>query len=385
MRTRFMPLAEVGEADADAWIGLTARAIDPHPFLDPRYLLPSVRHREQARDMGIVFVEDGSDLVGALGVTRESRIGGLPIATASTGGAFMTRWAGRHHPLIDESRAPEAMEALLAGLRKHPVPGLLELSRFPTDGPLADALRDAAATAGTPLLERVREERVIARPWPPIESSSPVDPSIEEIELVLPHRSASTMRKLRREARVLATAAGGSLTVSDRSADAQASLDFLDMEAAGWKGGADRGGEGFRRTGHEDWFLEVTQAFRDGGLLAMHELSAGDETLHLAVNLRSPRAEFGFVDTFAPPFAQHRAGVIGRVAELNRILARPDNEYFDPCLAPQFAESEKLYPDVRTQSNIVVAHGGAPARAMLRALPMARSARDWIRARRGGQ
>lgn len=380
-----MPLAEVGPRDAEAWIALTSRAIDPHPFLDPRYLLPSVRHREQARDMGIVLVEDGADLLGVIGVTRESRIGGLPIATASTGGAFMTRWAGRHHPLVDENRAPEVIETLLTGMRGHPVPGLLELSRFPSEGPLADALRQAAAAARTPLLERVREQRVIARPWPPIENSSPGDPSIEAITLALPHRSSSTMRKLRREARTLSSAAGAPLVVRDRSADPQASADFLDLEAAGWKGGADRGGEGFRRTGHADWFLEVTAAFRDSGLLAMHELSAGDETLHLAVNLRSPRAEFGFVDTFSPPYAQHRAGVIGRVAELNRILARPDTEYFDPCLAPQFAESEKLYPDARTQSNIVVAHGGASARAMLRALPIARSARDWLRSRRGSE
>ncbi|MWB97269.1 GNAT family N-acetyltransferase [Agromyces seonyuensis] len=381
MSARLVPLAEVADRDAARWAELAERSIDAHPFFEPRFLLTSARHRAEARDLAVVFAEDGDDLVAVLPIGIESRIGGLPIRTVSTNGPFLRRWAGRHHPLVDASSPARALELLLGGMRRLRQPGLLDLSRFPVDGPLAEALAAAAQSTGARVLEREREERVIA--LPDAAGSTPWART-DAPDFVLPHRGGEAKRRIQRDARGLAAQLDAPLELDDRGADpAGSAAEFLDLEDEGWKGDAARGGEGFRLTGQDGWFTEILAAFAADGRLTVNVLGGGGTDVHLSVNLRSASAEFGFVDTFDRRFHKFRPGVLGRAAAMHKILRTPGTDYFDPCINPSFVESQRLYPGIRTQASLLVAYGGVRSAGLLSALPAARRIRDRLGRPRG--
>jgi len=135
VHVRRTPLTEMTEADARAWHRLADRAVEPNMFLDPRFLVPARDHPEEAGDLQIIAVEEDGEWLAALAVTTRHMVHGLPLLVVTTGGAFMTRNADRHHPLVREGRVAEALEALLRGMTTAGLPGLLQAPALPARRP----------------------------------------------------------------------------------------------------------------------------------------------------------------------------------------------------------------------------------------------------------
>lgn len=389
MHLRRIPLSQVTETDAQAWRRLADLAVEPNVYLDPRFLLPA-RARPESDGMQIVVVEEGGQWLAALAVTTKEVANGARMRAATTGGAFMTPHSDRHHPLVRQGDVVAALTALLRGMTSVGLPGLVQLQRFPAEGVLADAL--AEAVHRTPMLVHERRREVTAfalrasLPAPPDDGpAAPGDldvrggfasPPVTRPVLATDHMAADERRQIRRCARGLERATGGPLELHNRSADPTVDEEFLDLQVAGWKGDSSRGGAALRlNPQNERWFREVTSRFRRDGDLLVTQLAAGGQTLWIGYVLRSGGACFGLLDAYAQDHARYSPGSIGRTAEMTQVFSATDAPFFDPAFDARYATAARIFPDRRTQVDLLVATRGLTARTVLRAVPLARRLR----------
>jgi hypothetical protein len=366
---RTLPLADVGAEDAGRWADLAARAVEPNPFLDPAFLLAADRWFPDAAGIRLVVVEEDGRMLALLPLSVERRFAGLPVALATTAGPFLARRAPLCAPLVDRDVTTGALVALLGflGRRGSGLPGLVELTLFPGEGPLHDALHDAARATRTPVLERYRFERASVRPVPP--------PGSWRDEL-----SPGRRRKLRRFARALEEELGQPLVGEERGDDSRALEDFVDLEAAGWKGTSPGGGALRVTPDGVAWFTEVADGFRARGLLRVFALRAGGTTLYMSVKLVCGGGVFGVMDAYDERFARWSPGVVGRAAEVDQLFAEPGRvDLFDLCMHPKNVESSALYPQRRALVGLLLAPRGAASRTLVRTLPRLRTARASLR------
>lgn len=365
--------------DARRWRDLADRAVEPNVYLDPRWLLTSVREHRDAADLRLLLVEDDDDLRGLFAFTLERAWSDAPFQAVSTAGTFLRTHAERHHPLIDPADPTGVLEAMLGALPSAGA-GLAVLRKMPGDGPLADAFASAAARRGIPVIENIRRPAAYAAAAD-AEDPGATAPSSPDPDFDLPHASTRSRKRTRAYVRALERDAG-ELQLQDRSADAAFADDFLALQMAGWKGDADRGGLAMGLDAMtERWFSRIVDAFRADGDVCGLELRGGDTTVYSTVSLRSGGMWAGFLDTYDDAYARHSAGTLGRIVEINHLRRVSPHEPFDPNLDPYYAASTNLYPDRRDRVDLILAPGGATSRLLLKLMPRARALRDAIRSR----
>lgn len=374
MRTRLLTLADVTDAEREAWHRLADHAAEPNVYLDPRFLLPARDRGRAAADLRVLVVDDGPEWLAALAVTTKPLAPRLPLRAATTGGSFMTGHADRHHPLLREGREVEALRALLRGARSTGLPGLLQLQHLPLGGAVERALAEVVATGGAAVLERRRQVAAfaprtgVAVPEVPEGPGPLVDPP-----LAWDHMATDERRNMRRGVRGIARETGGPLELHDVTDDPRADDDFIALQVAGWKGDAGRGGAALALDPvAERWFRAVVGGFRRDKDLRVVRLAAGGTTLWTGYALRSGSAWFGFLDAYAEAHRRYSPGSIGRVANMTYLLATTDAPFFDPAFDARYATGARIFPSSRTHIDLLVATGGPVAGAVLRAVPAAR-------------
>lgn len=371
VRIRLIPLPAVTDADVAAWRRLAGAAVEPNLYLDPRFLVPARDRGPDGAAVRLLVVEEAGEWLAALAVTARTTGGRIALRTTTTGGEFMAVHADRHHPLVRADRATEALDALLRGTTTAGLPGLVQLRRFPSDGPLADALAEVLGR-GPFRRDEYRQDvgAFVRRTSVPAE---PVTAPVVDPPLHVGHLGAADRKGLRRRARALARAAGGPLVLHDVSDDPRLEDEFVELQASGWKGDPAQGGDALRLDpAAERWFREVVAAFRaDGDVLAVR-LEAGGATQYLSIMLRSGGIHVGFMDTYSEKHHQLSPGAIGRLAELGYVLAVTDAPHYDPAVGSRYGSSTRIYPDRRTYVDLLVAARGLAAHATVAAAPLAR-------------
>lgn len=373
-RLRIVALTDLEPADTARWTELRNRAIASYPCADPRLLIPAVRLRPDAQQIRLILVEKGAALLVVMPFIVQRVLRGVPLRAVSSSEPFLTLESGWRHPLVDTENTVEALCALISGLSRLHLPRLVDFSNFPAEGPLYDALQDAAARLHAPIVERDRQEVAFVRVSATATSSPAPEGPSTPASFALAHSPART-RKRAKQARALERELGAELRVDDRSDDPQAIAEFIALQDSGWKGDSSRGGGGLRLSHYEQWFTEVTTAYRTDGDLSVYALRGGDETVYMAIWFRIGDHGFGYADAYDERFARHSAGTLGRIATLNHGLALSRLSTFDPNMSPHYLDSSQLYPHRQQFASYLVASGGFVSRAALRALPLVRRLR----------
>lgn len=372
MHIRLMPLAQVSEHDVRAWQRLADGAAEPNLYLDPRFLVPARHRGGDSDEIRLLVVEDDGDWLAVLAVAIR-RIGHrVPLRAATTGGEFMAVHAGRHQPLVHAGRTVEALTALLRGTADVGLPGLVQLRRFPADGPLSDALAEVVAATSVRVHEYRRESAAFA--YRTTASAHAPPPGAPETgpPLATGHMGPSARKDVRRRARGLARDAGGPLALHDVSADPGVDDEFVELQAAGWKGDVDRGGDALRLDpAAERWFRTVTATFRARDDAMVLRLDAGGATQFLTYALRSGGAWFGFLDTYCEKHSKFSPGAIGRLAEAAHLATTTDAPFFDPAFGARYTTGALLYPHRREYVDLLVAAHGLAAQVVVRGAPLA--------------
>jgi CelD/BcsL family acetyltransferase involved in cellulose biosynthesis len=375
-------LSDLTAVEVRAWQDLAASATEPNPNADPRFLLSSLGHGLGAEKIQVALVrasDGGMRMV--LPFTRGDRIAGIPARHLTTHGSFVHEFASKNHPLLSAHEPVAAVRALFAGLRRSPFPDLVDFTVLPVDSVIMDALRELHDDGSVRMIERVRDARAYARrnDLAPAGETGWYAREGDVLSFPVPHLSARTRRSLGQYGRQIERTAGGPLELSVHDDDPRMIEEFLDLQAAGWKGDDALTGPQFRRKGQEAWFRGVVDRFRADGDLRVLRLSAAGKTVYLAVYVVSGGRTFGFHDVFDEAFRKSSPGFVGRLAQLGHVLAEPGAAPFDPGMEPWYTQANSAFPSRREHANVLVAGRSARSRAVVRLLPVAKRLRDAVR------
>ncbi len=355
MRARIVALDTVGTLDLQRWRELAQRAIEPNAFLDPRFLVPDGVPQNDMRQKRFLFVEDGDRLLAVMGFEETTRrVFRIPMRVQT-----FASWdySTRRYPLVDPDRPVEALKVLLRPPRNLRLPRVLDWEFFPGSGPLHEAFVGAAEALNVPVQEGecfeyayfLSGHQLESPARQPADRPSTARPARIEVE----HLSSRERQRVGRRFRELQHELG-EVEISDRGNDPEAITEFLDLQAAGWKGDAARGGNAFRISDDEAWFIKLTDAFRADGDLSVFTLSTATTTIYMSVALHAGDGLFGAMDAYNEEFSRFTAGVVGRLARLEYAATELRAQFFDPNMRPSYVESTKLYPDRRRYTRYIV-------------------------------
>jgi CelD/BcsL family acetyltransferase involved in cellulose biosynthesis len=215
------------------------------------------------------------------------------------------------------------------------------LELFGDDGPIASYIRRAAHELGLTLNVRASGERAVFRCQ---------DEKAERLSASFKRERRVKARQWRRLCREL-----GDPSVVDRRGDTDSSMDFLAMEASGWKGKA--GTALACRAGDAAFYREVTARFRAAGKLRMYSLEAGGRALAMQTNLCARDVLFGWKIAFDERFASYGPGAQLQLQTLD--LARQDGVcWVDSCAGVGNDHHSRIFPHRRRIATLVIRGDG---------------------------
>lgn len=335
--------ALVGTADGErAWRDLAGSARHPNPFLGPDVLLPALRHL--APPSGVRLLTGGTEdqLHLLLPVATGQRVPRNPVRATLA-------WQHTHHFLGTPLVAPglhqrgwqAALRDLVAGGDAWLVLPLTDL----------DVVQDVEAAArGLGLTSRRLEEQVR-----PVTLRREVDDYAER------RLSGRRRKELRRVRRRLDETVGGGLALVDLVAGAtpqavEAALEqFLELEAAGWKG-AD-GGAIAAHPEERAFFLESCRALAADGRLEVLALQGHDGApVAMAIDLRAGDTVFTFKIAYAEQHAAHSPGLLLYLEQLSHFHTSGAARV-DTCAEPDHPMARRLHGDDRRLVSLAVSLG----------------------------
>jgi CelD/BcsL family acetyltransferase involved in cellulose biosynthesis len=335
MHPELMPLDSLTAYQIDAWRALAERASEPNPFFEPEFVLPAAKHLDPAREVALLTVWDGGELVFVTPVAPLGRWRKLPVRVVAN-------WCHLHcfvgTPLVvhDESVASSAIRAALDALwATRPTPHLVVLERCGTDGPVAEALQRAVPTRVYERYEWATAQR---------------RPAGDYLDAVLDGRHR---RELRRRARELARTTGGPAVTEDIAGRPGAIAAFLALERAGWKG---RSGTALASDDATRRFIEdAWQGFDRAGRLHLLATETPVGTAAALCLLRAHDTVFMFKMAFDESMSRYSPGTQLVVDLYDWFQADPTIATIDTCAAPDDPFANRLFPDRRGIGAFLVA------------------------------
>jgi hypothetical protein len=363
---RIVRFSELTAADIDRWRTLAAFACEANVFLEPDYLIPFATS-ESNFDGVLHFVEvDGAFTLCAL-VTPERRpLGPVSFRALSTSSDFGEREMGRQYPLVHRADPVGALTAWFSGLANVRGPSILWVREFFADGPLAQAVEAASNGLGIPTLVHGHgyAPYVRAGEWMPPQADDPL------AMYGAPHLNAHARKNQRQSLRRFEEVIGEEPHWEDRADDPEAIEDFIRLQAAGWKGSAERGGMAFGQSeSRSNSLRSVAAAHREDGRMMLGTLTGAGQILHMAIALRSLAGTWATAfDAYDERFAQLGVGRIGRLALFNTFAQVSPTAEVDTCTRTSDASVLRLYPGNRPTIGMLVGAGGIRERAIVRTI-----------------
>lgn len=360
MKTRLVPIHELGERDLRSWRELAEGPLDPNPFFDPDFVLPAARGLGAEGEVGILVVEDAGGWRACLPVRRQSRWQHLPLPCVA---AWVHEYCLLGSPLVREDGAAEALGAAVAAMRAMPGRAFAALPWVAGDGPLATALAEA-----------------LPQPIPyddwhraTVHHHAGEDPLAGRVK-------GKHRRDFRRLARGLEDDLGAPLQLVDRSAEPAALEAFLRLEAAGWKG---RAGTAVASVpAHAEFVREASARFAARGRLRLLFLEAGDHVAAARLSLRAGDSDFCFKVAYDEGLARFSPGRELELRLLERLGDAGEPASMDSCTAPDNELYNRLWPDRRRLATLAYRSPGALGAAAGPGLRAMASVRDRRRRRR---
>ena len=357
---RTVPVADLGDRDLAAWTALAANAAEANPFFQPEMLIPAAA---LYGGVDLTLIESDGRLIGALPTRRSAAWRGVPAPT-------LTVWRHRDAFIGTPLVAPEAGELALGALLDHARAGRAGLVAFEwlgTGGPVEREVRAAAHERSMTIVEYGTSERAALRRRP-------------EPDYLRDSVSKGRAREMRRLRRKLGEQLGGPVEVHDRAGDPEAVEGFLAAEAAGWKG---RRGTAFASTEpHADFFRSLCKSFQASGSLQLLVLTAGDTDVAWKVNFTAGDAIYCFKIAYADDLGRYSPGI---QLELDFVDLFHSTRFAwsDSCASPDNDMINRLWPDRRPLSTLLVFTGGPRGAAAQASVRTAIAVRNHVRRNHG--
>lgn len=328
-----------GRVHRAEWARLAARAAEPNPFFEPDFILPAARQLVASRRPTVLVARKRID-------GRMRMIGALPLApTARFALAPARAWrdplAPLGAPLLDRDHAVEAFSAFLAWVGAQRPPGTaLALNLTPRTGPVAKAIRQAAATRSVECLEIDDSARAALHPG-------------ADVDQMMSSRRRKMLARLRRR---LAEAGEVTTRVVSGAAVEDEMEAFFELEASGWKGRRGTALASSIRT------LALARAFlrnlsrEDRCSIAWLEL--GGAPIAAAVLIHAGATRFYWKIAFDERYAAYSPGAQLMIDVSRLLLADPDFGLADSCSLPGSAGIEAIWKGRRRMADLLIGKPG---------------------------
>lgn len=350
LTVRELALEKLTPRDIESWSALAKNALEPNPFFEPEFVIPAAEHLGERRP-SLMIVEAAGDWRACLPVHRV-RLGRVVPAVR----AWCHLYCFLGTPLIDRDIALPAARSLLDGAVGRGGRPLV-LARLGDGGPAFTAIEQAAAELGLDTLFQSSYERAIL-----VRQSGG-----EHCEGL----SGRRRRDLDRLERRLETELGGEVTVVDEAERACAVDAFIALERSGWKGLEGTALASDPR--HVAFFREVCESFAARGRLELLTLEGAGRRAAMTCNLYSGEGGFCFKVAHDAELRRFSPGV-QLERESMRVFHEQRTEHWqDSCADPENAMINRLWPDRRHITTMVLARHGLPARCLRRAMRVTRT------------
>jgi CelD/BcsL family acetyltransferase involved in cellulose biosynthesis len=356
VRARIQPIDDLTDAQIAAWRVLAAKAAEPNPFFEPDCVLPAARHLP-ARDAALLVVEGPLGWVACMPV-NPVRLAGVAAAL----GTWRHPYCFLGTPLVDR----DSVALALAELVRHP----LRDKRLPlfvlqslSDGPVQAALRPSFGEQGLAISFESGHERAAL---------------LRRADGEYPDGMRSHHRReLKRLWRRLEETLDGPIEVEEGGGEPSEVEAFLRLEASGWKGktatalAAD--------PSHAEFFRELCAGFASQGRLTMLTMRVGDRPVAMKCNIAAADTVFCFKIAHDEELRRYSPGVQLERANVSIFHQGRPERLMDSCAAPDNVMINRLWPDRREITSLVVSRRGARnvvSRHGIRAAHAVRSRRD---------
>jgi CelD/BcsL family acetyltransferase involved in cellulose biosynthesis len=355
VQTRLVKVKDLSRSDEAAWRDLADRAVEPNPFFEPDFVVPSCRHIAGVADATVVIAHEGSSFRGLFPIACIERARSLPVRSGRTRGLWTG--AGLDTPLLDPTRMEAATDALLRCFsgsdRPSGWPGVIVFHRLVSGGPVAECLRRTCEVRGYPTYVPdtwVRGMVSRKQGW-----HDPAKPR---------HR-----REIERLRRRLAQQFGAEVTLEERSQHRGAVDEFLKMEAAGWKSeyfGGDISAFSYRSDTNA-FFHEFHERWRSTGRLIQLSLNLAEQPIAMQCYLQAGNGVICYRIAYDENFAQYSPGSMLFTEAMSYFRDRTDVEWLDSGTSKDNQFFLRLLPERRTISSLMVGAGGLASKAWVRA------------------
>ena len=335
MKARVVPLLGISATEGEAWHRLALEAIEPNPYFEPAHLRPAAKYLGRGERAMVAFVDGpGGELLAAMPFRASAGPAGLRVANSR---AFEV--VGLGTPLLSSHAPAEAMAQLLEVVRSEGGAGLLVLEWFGDDGPVAEALKEAAGQRKMPWFTYNTWDR----------------PVLERQGAAAQVLSPKRAKALARWRRGVERAAGSPPQIVDRGgAQAGPSGSSRWRRPAG-KVSADSGAF-MNRPGYPDWFRDSSLGLAHEGVGHLLCLEAGEQLLAMFYVLTVPgRGFFGFKMCYDEAFRPYAPGVQLLLGAIELFVEEGSAPFFDSCTARGDTHFAEFFPATRRMANIVIA------------------------------
>jgi CelD/BcsL family acetyltransferase involved in cellulose biosynthesis len=379
VRARVIRALDISDIELKSWAALSERSLEQNPFFEPQCVMAAARHQADGDQIHVVLAFDDDTVVGCMPLLSLPRWHWSPRGAATTKVRRMT-YLGT--PLLDRSRAHEAMVAILTSLverRKESGDHLLSMEWVRATGPVAGVIRSAAAALKLPLaLGEVFERPAILRE-PESSSGRASTGAGSDWSPAEPVRRRPTTRKQRRR---LNEKLQTEVTLVDRSGDPQAVEELIELEARGYKGREQIALTNWE--GEPEYFRDMCTSFAADGRMILTSLQAdGKNIASMTMFLGGGNGDEVYIlkaaydeeySGFSPGNQLHydTIDLLGQRGPCHRI---------DTCTYGGNLSLADIYPDRVQVATFIVGLGSPLESAMLRALPSMRSLRVTLRSK----
>lgn len=359
------------ESIAARWQRLMETAVYPNLFFDPDFLIPAIRHLEQ-NDVAVLVVEaprrmhpEGEPVICALMPLVSKSIYGMPLSG---------REIWKHDqcfdctPLLRRDCAAEALQFALQYLHTEHGVQMLSVNTVAGQGAFANLLTNQFYGSLMTVFHRDAFTRACFSPASDAET------------YINSQVSKSTRKGTQRLSRKLAES--GDLTTqwsdaSSRVADHAMWIDeYLNLEAAGWKG---REGTALSTSDATlAFFREMATRTMPLGKLQMLKVSLDGRPVSMICDLFGHNRGAHFKTTFDESLHEFSPGLIAELENIPQLHQR-NLELVDSCADPNHSMINRVWSDrVRFQS-LVIALGGKLSQAAVASMPLLQLARHSLR------
>ncbi|MCB2049192.1 MAG: GNAT family N-acetyltransferase [Novosphingobium sp.] len=338
--------------DVAAWDRLATEAVEPNPFLESWYLLPSLQAYDPQGHIRILRFDHGGKLAGILPVASQRRYYGKPIPHLS-GWQHDNIFLGA--PLVEAGREIEFWKALLGWSDRNAGMALfLHLSQMSLDGPLMSALETVLATQAREGALVRREERAI------------LSSGMNAAEYRAAVFSSNKRKDLRRRSNRLAELGEVRFEWQDDASDIERwCAQFLTLEASGWKGEA--GSAMVQDQAKRAVFTQsLTGAAERDRLLRLALLLNGEPVAMLSTFVTPPGA-FGYKTAFDEDYSRFAPGILLE-QEFMAVLDQQRFDWCDSCAATDHPVMNDIWRERRAIGKISIAIGGKLRRQLFKQL-----------------